>query len=82
MLPKKTSLTIVLFAAMMVLLNLTKLARPFAPSSVVDFRPRQSATSPPLPVRRKTAVAPTKFTRNAPDLVDEHDALKPFFQAL
>ena len=29
MLPKKTSLTIAVFGAMMLLLNLTKLARPF-----------------------------------------------------
>src|SRR5258708_4853576 len=82
MLPKKTSLTIALFGLMMLLLNLAKLARPFAPSSVVDFRPRQTETPLPLVVPRKTAVAPTKFTHNAPDLVDEHDALKPFFQAL
>jgi lysophospholipase L1-like esterase len=82
MLPKKTSLTIVLFGAMMLLLNLTKLARPFAPSAVVDFRPRQIATPAALPVPRKAAMAPAHFTRNAPNLIDEHDALKPFFQAL
>src|SRR5207302_3056766 len=87
MLPKKTSLTIALFGAMMLLLNLTKLARPFAPSSVVDFRPRQTATPLSLPVPRKTIIlntpgAPAHFTRNAPNLIDEHDALKPFFQAL
>ncbi len=87
MLPKKTSLTIALFGAMMLLLNLTKLARPFAPSSVVDFRPRQTATPLSLAVPRKTTIlntpgAPGKFTRNAPNLVDDHEALKPFFQAL
>src|SRR5260370_41296807 len=87
MLPKKTSLTIALFGAMMLLLNLTKLARPFAPSSVVDFRPRQTATPLSIAVPRKTTIlntpgAPGKCTRNAPNLVDDHESLKPFFQAL
>src|SRR5260370_21082966 len=87
MLPKKTSLTIALFGAMMLWLELTKLARPFAHSSVVDFRPRQTATLAPLAVPRKTTIlntpgAPGKFTGNAPNLVDDHEALKPFFQAL
>jgi len=80
--PKKTSLTIAAFGVMMLLLQLTKLARPYAPASVVDFRPRQIVTPPPAPVRRNTAIAPTKFTANEPNLIDEHDALKPFFQAL
>jgi lysophospholipase L1-like esterase len=82
MLPKKTSLTIAIFGAMMLLLELTKFARPFTASSVVDFRPRQTATPAPLPVRRNPAIKTTKFTGNAPNLIDEHDALKPFFQAL
>jgi len=82
MLPKKTSLTIAIFGAMMLLFEFTKLARPYAPASVVDFRPRQTATPSPLPVRRNPAIKPSKFTGTAPNLIDEHDALKPFFQAL
>lgn len=71
-----------MFGVMMLLLELTKLARPFTLEAVVDFRPRQTATPPPLPVRRNPAIAPAKFIPSAPNLIDEHDALKPFFQAL
>ncbi len=80
--PKKTSLTIAVFGVMMLLLQLAKLARPYAPAAVVDFGPRQITMLPPAPVRRNTAIAPAKFTASAPNLIDEHDALKPFFQAL
>ena len=82
MLPKKTSLTIAVFGAIMLLLELTKLARPYAPTAVVDFRPHQSATVPSPPVPLKSAIAPAKIRDNTPNLIDEHEALKPFFQAL
>jgi lysophospholipase L1-like esterase len=82
--PKKTSLTIVLFGVIMLSLQLTRFAKPYAPVAVVDFRPRLRATLPPgLQVpRSKTNITPAKSALNAPNLIDEHDALKPFFQAL
>jgi len=82
MLSKKTTLTIGVFGAIMLLLQLTKLARPFALEAVVDFRPRQTPTQLVLPVPRNPAVTPTHLAPNDPNLIDEHDALKPFFQAL
>src|SRR5712672_3034633 len=82
MLPKKTSLTIAIFGAMLLLFELTRFARPFTPSAVVDFRPRQTATPPPLPVRKSLAIARLELTDKAANLIDAQDALRPFFQAL
>lgn len=82
MLPKKTSLTIAIFGAMMLLFELTRFARPFTPSAVVDFRSRQTATPPPPAVRKSRAITRLEFTDKGPNLIDAQDALKPFFQAL
>jgi hypothetical protein len=82
MLPKKTSLTIAVFGAIMLLLELTKLARPYAPTAVVDFRPSQHAIVALPPVPLKPSTAPVKIKENTPNLIDEHEALKPFFQGL
>jgi lysophospholipase L1-like esterase len=84
MLPKKTSLAILTFAALFVLLNFTKHARPISPSSVVDFHtgssrrpaapPAHRATSPPKP--------PSRPHSSTPNLIDDSENLNAFYQAL
>ncbi|HEV2688491.1 MAG TPA: GDSL-type esterase/lipase family protein [Bryobacteraceae bacterium] len=81
MLPKKTSLTIATFGVLCLLLQKTKFARPYVPTTVVDFHPREVATIPdaPRPRPRTKRAAPLIVE---PNLIDEHDQLKPFYQAL
>ena len=82
MLPKKTTLAIVTFGALVLLLNLTKLARPFTPSSALDFRPRRTA-EPIEPLRSSRGVtSASKPVIMGPNLIDPHQALKAFYQAL
>lgn len=83
MLPKKTTLTILTFALLVLLLNLVKVARPIAPGAVVDFRPGASNTVEPT--TRPSSPTPATPLRPAivtPDLIDEHENLKAFYQAL
>jgi len=82
MLPKKTSLAIITFGVLILLLQAVRIARPFTPSAVLDFRPRQTATVPAEPPRHRTTVPSPKVQINGPNLVDEHGALKAFYQAL
>jgi lysophospholipase L1-like esterase len=83
MLPKKTSLAIATFGVLILLGEFTKLARPFAPTAALDFRPRQTS-APVEPPRPRPAIP----TRNklpivvGPNLIDQHQALKPFYQSL
>jgi lysophospholipase L1-like esterase len=87
MLPKKASLALVTFGVLMLLLELTKFARPFAPGAALDFRPRPSAIpeEPARPRPRDTArskvpnVGPNLIGTN---LIDQHESLKAFYQAL
>ena len=87
MLPKKSSLAIATFLALILLLELTKFARPFALAGALDFRPRPTATAEePLRPRPRAGaqikiqnVAPTFV---GPNLVDKSESLKPFYQAL
>jgi len=81
MLPKKTSLTIVTFGALLLLMQQAKFAKPYTPTGVVDFHPREVPTivEPPRPR--------PQFKRNAPpvaepNLIDPHDQLKAFYQSL
>ena len=83
MLPKKTSLTIVTFGALLALLNFMKVSRPFAPAAALDFQPRQSAPgSEPLPRPRPAAAARAKAVPAGPNLIDRRESLKHFYQAL
>ena len=83
MLPKKTTLTILTFAALVVLLSLVKVARPIAPGAVVDFRPRASNTMEPVArPSGPTRANPSRPASATPDLIDEHENLKAFYQAL
>ncbi len=83
MLPKKTTLTVLTFGALVLLLNLAKVARPIAPGAVVDFRPRGSGVGEvaPGPVNPSPAL-PARPAAPAPNLIDEHENLKAFYQAL
>jgi len=83
MLPKKTSLTIVTFAALVLLLNFAKLTRPLAHSAVVDFHSSSagapaSATKRTIPTQRPSPAR----ARTPTDLIDDHENLKAFYQAL
>jgi lysophospholipase L1-like esterase len=81
MLPKKTSLAIATFGALILLLQLTNFARPFTPTAVLDFHPRSTGTvvEPPRPRRVVNGLKPVPVE---PNLIDQHEALKPFYQAL
>lgn len=87
--PKKTSLAIATLCALLLLLESTKLARPFTLTEVVDFRPRDLPTAeplPPAPAVVKPAVKANAALRRrpivAPNLIDPQDALRPFYLAL
>lgn len=87
MLPRKTSLTIVTFAALVLLLQMAKVARPFAPEAVFDFRPRPIAA--PLadvaPAVKTTPGTKPNVLEKArvvtPNLID-HQNMKAFYQSL
>ena len=86
MLPKKSSLAIITFGVLILLLELTKLAHPFAPGAALDFRPRPSAIpeepARPRPVaryRNKIAIIQNSI---GPNLIDQHESLKAFYQSL
>jgi lysophospholipase L1-like esterase len=83
-LPKKTSLAIATFIALLLLLEAAKMARPFTLSEVFDFRPHGT---PPIvalaPIRTVTATAAgKKHAIIEPNLIDQHDDLRAFYQAL
>lgn len=87
MLPKKTSLAILTFGALILLLELTKIARPFAPAAALDFRPRTTAAPeesdrirPPALFRNKIVIE--QHNSIGPNLIDQKEALKAFYQAL
>ena len=84
MLPKKTTLAILTFAGLVLLLNVTRLVPRFAAGSVIDFRPRQTAVSEPTPAAHTPAarVPRSKSASAGPNLIDEHENLKAFYQAL
>jgi len=82
--PKKTSLAIATLGALLLLLEFTNLARPFTVSEVFDFRPRDLPSVqplPPAPVVPHPAVAAKRPILEA-NLIDPHDALRPFYLAL
>ena len=84
MLPKKTSLAIATFAALVLLLEASKLARPVTLSTVLDFQPR-SAASGEVPPPLHPAPVPARGAKkgfSGPNLIDEHGALTAFYQAL
>ena len=81
MLPKKTSLTLLTFAALVLTLNLAKVARPIATGAVVEFRPRASPAVDVTPHPTATAT-PTRSAITTPDLIDEHENLNAFYRAL
>ncbi len=87
--PKKTSLAIATLAALLLLLESAKLARPFTLTEVIDFRPRDLPAVEPLspaPVLVKPALKPNAALKRRPilepNLIDPHDALRPFYLAL
>jgi lysophospholipase L1-like esterase len=84
MLPKKTSLAIVTFAVLVLLLNFMKLARPLAPSAVVDFHSGSAGTIASLKIRTNSTkrAGSTRPRRATPNLIDDHENLKAFYQAL
>ena len=84
MLPRKTSAAILTFAALVLLLNFAKLARPIATSSVVDFH-RGSPATPGAVRERRVPITPTGSSQphdRAPNLIDDRDSLGAFYQAL
>jgi len=81
MLPRKTSLAILTFGGLVLLLSFAKLARPIAPSAVVDFRPRPSNVPEVVPPRPTRAVR-SPHAPAASNLIDDHEALAAFYQAL
>ncbi len=84
MFPKKTSLAIATLGALLLSLESAKLARPFTLSEVVDFRPRDIPNVEPLaPIPASTRpVTAWKHPIIEPNLIDEHDNLRPFYLAL
>ncbi len=82
--PKKTSLAIITFGLLALLLNAAKLARPFTPAEALDFRPRyMPALEPPAPIPVFTS--PSAASRRPivePNLIDQHDNLRTFYLAL
>ena len=87
MLPKKSSLVIITFGVLILLLQWTKFARPFVLDAALDFRPRPAAVPeepvrprPPAASRNKIVIIPQNPT--GPNLIDPHGALKAFYQAL
>jgi lysophospholipase L1-like esterase len=82
--PKKTSLAIATLAVLLLLLDFAKLARPFTVFEVVDFRPRDIPAIEPFtpapPVTRKAVASRHPIVE--PNLIDPHDALRPFYLAL
>ncbi|HEV8039224.1 MAG TPA: GDSL-type esterase/lipase family protein [Bryobacteraceae bacterium] len=86
MLPKKSSLAIVTFGVLILLLELTKFAHPFAVAAALDFRPRPSAIPeeparprPGASYRNKIAIIQNSIE---PNLIDQHESLKAFYQSL
>jgi lysophospholipase L1-like esterase len=84
MFPKKTSLAIATLGALLLLLETTKLARPFTLSEVLDFRPRDIPNVEPLPPMPavNTPVTALKRPIIEPNLIDQHDNLRAFYLAL
>ena len=82
--PKKTSLAIATLCALLLVLEFTKLARPFTLSEVIDFRPRDIPAAEPLAlapvVTRRTGASKRPIIE--PNLIDPHDALRAFYLAL
>src|SRR5579864_1168530 len=83
MLPTKTSLAIATFGVLFLAVQQTKLARPYTPTAVVDFHPRQvhAVVEPPTPRQRERTKHATPLL-TGPNLIDPHELLKPFYQAL
>jgi lysophospholipase L1-like esterase len=82
--PKKTLLAIATLAALAIVLQAARFARPFSWSEVLDFRPHDVPNiEPPAPA---AAAARAPGTRGRPilepNLIDPHDALRPFYLAL
>src|SRR5579871_2092560 len=82
MLPRKSSLAIVTFGLLVGLLQLARIARPFAPAAALDFRPRTRTTAVEPPRLHSAPIPRFKPLPVGPNLIDPHQALKPFYQAL
>jgi hypothetical protein len=83
MLPKKTSLAIISFGALMLFLEVAKFARPFSPDAALDFRPRTTTVPEEAAHPRPQFIAPNKAPSVVgPNLIDPHESLKTFYQAL
>lgn len=87
MLPKKSSLAIVTFGILVLILQWAKLARPFVVDAALDFRPHPAAIPEELPRARPLARSQNKVVivpqnTAGPNLIDPHGALKAFYQAL
>ena len=84
MLPKKVTFAIATFGALVLVLEAVKVARPFPIAAMLDFEPRRDATvevqAPPRLV--PPPVAGSKPVITGPNLIDEHESLKAFYQAL
>jgi lysophospholipase L1-like esterase len=82
--PKKTSLAIATFGALVLLLEAAKLVRPFTPTEALNFQPRGAPAVEPLaPIPTFTApAAASKRPIIEPNLIDQHDNLRAFYLAL
>ena len=64
-------------------LNLAKVARPIAPGTLVEFRPRANAAEDVAPRQpTPTRTIPSRPAVATPNLIDDHEDLKVFYQAL
>ena len=84
MLPKKTSLAILTLGAFVLLLETTKLARPFTLAEALDFRPRNMPPTEPFVATPtfKTRATASKRPILEPNLIDEHENLRAFYLSL
>ena len=82
MLPKKTSLAILTFGGLLLVLNLAKVAGPISPGAVVDFHSHASKAAEISTQAGPANAVPARPAIATPDLIDEHENLKTFYQAL
>jgi lysophospholipase L1-like esterase len=83
MLPKKTSIAILILGVLVLVLERAKLARPFTPAEAIDFRPRNLPTDTYVPAPAfKAPNASAKRPIIEPNLIDPHESLRAFYLAL
>jgi lysophospholipase L1-like esterase len=84
MLPRKVTFAIAIFGVLVLLLQAARVARPFPIAAVLDFQPRPAETFEAVaPPRLLPSPLPgIKPAVTGPNLIDDHENLKAFYQAL